>query len=107
VSLADQIIEHGPFVAGEVQPGWMRLPKAVDYNALRDELIEGRRLRAAAEARSRFQISVNAFRDGEGAYVALRHGICDIAEYEDEGGGPTIDLAELDRRADEHTEGCA
>lgn len=49
MSLADQIIEHGPFVAGEVQPDWMRWPKAVDYNALRDELIELRRLRAAPE----------------------------------------------------------
>ncbi|HEY6924944.1 MAG TPA: hypothetical protein VI653_15825 [Steroidobacteraceae bacterium] len=36
-------------MAGEVQPDWMRWPKAVDYNSLRDELIELRRLRAAPE----------------------------------------------------------
>lgn len=103
MTLADQIIEHGRWNdAGRI----MCTVEMAELNALRDELIERRKFRAAAEARERYEVSVSAFRDGEGAYVAMRHGDCDVAEYEDDAGGPVIALAELVRRGDEHTEEC-
>lgn len=95
MKLTDQIIEHGPFVAGEPQPDWMRSPKATDYNELRNELI------AAREARERFQV------EGIGLYgasgdLSLRCGRCPWTLHT----SARLTLAELNRRADEHGEEC-
>ncbi len=55
-TLADLIIEHGPYVAGSVVPAWAvavippgSVPTASQINALRDELIELRADRAELE----------------------------------------------------------
>jgi hypothetical protein len=99
-SLADQIIEHGPWQPGEVQRGFRHLPLTdeTQLNALRDELIEGRRLRkAAVEALDRVVRDLRAnYRTGDKS-IEYINGFEDAAET----------LAELVRRADEHTEECA
>jgi hypothetical protein len=52
VTLADQIIDNGPYLGGDQMPAWLReLSTAAGINALRAELIELRRLRTATEAR--------------------------------------------------------
>lgn len=100
MSLADQIIEHGPVESHDEVPHWFEALTAAGINALRDELLELRRLRAAAEARSRFVADIN-FWDDE---AVLRCGVCGhrIAI----GIDPDQPLAELVRRTDEHTEEC-
>lgn len=106
MSLADQIIEHGPYEAYALVPNEvMRWIESGQLNELRDELIAARALKEML-ASGRFELSVSAYCDGDGAYVNLHHGNCDIAEYEAEGGGPTLDLAELVQRAGEHAEVC-
>lgn len=102
MSLADLIIEHGPYLAGDLLPEWKRLTAAADHNALRDELIELRRLRAAAETRL------------NGPMVArLRTCAADtspnwdgrITIYPPE-ARELVNLIDLVRRADEHAEEC-
>jgi hypothetical protein len=44
-TLADLIVEHGPFIAGEQVLPPLRVPTALDLNELRNELIELRRMR--------------------------------------------------------------
>lgn len=99
MTLADQIIEHGPWTRNDVIPGHLRIMMSTDLNALRDELIELRRLRAAAEARERYEVSLNLWMD-QGPSLDCR--TCG-AEW------PLSDddtLTDLVQRADEHTEGC-
>jgi hypothetical protein len=98
VSLAEQIIDGGPYVAGDVMPGWMHQPTAVGWNELREELLELRRLRARAEARERFDIDL--FGAGVAGWLH-----CDRCSWQIQLGN-TTGLAELNRRADEHTEVC-
>lgn len=55
-TLADELIEHGPFEPGHVVLSGFasRLLNVADLNALRDELLELRKLRSAAEAARTF-----------------------------------------------------
>jgi hypothetical protein len=95
VSLAEQIIEHGPYPDGEIN---RLLLNGDEANELRDELLELRRLRAAAEARERFDIDLFGA-DAEG----WLH--CDRCSEQIQ-LGDTTGLAELDQRAEAHAEVC-
>lgn len=53
MDITDQIIAGGTYVVGGTLPSWLRPPTAANFNILRGELIELRRLRAAAEAQLR------------------------------------------------------
>lgn len=99
MSLADQIIEHGPVESHDEVPRWFEALTAKGINALRDELLEGRRLRAAAEARERYE--VDPYYDGE-PWISLECKRCDQS-FDDL---QTASLAELLRRADQHGEEC-
>ena len=103
MTLADQIIEHKPWPAA----GSFSLElTGADVNALRDELIEGRRLRAAAEARQELTFAAHGWNDAGTATVRIGHPRCGLNVVEICGAGPMMPLAELVRRADGHTEGC-
>jgi hypothetical protein len=117
VTLADQIIEHGPYYAAQLNP--ITAPTADELNALRDELIELRKLRASvwvaldieeativavaataelakveAEADNGAPLTWRERRDGR-----FTSGDLDYPEYR-------VQPFELVRRADEHTEEC-
>lgn len=97
--LGDTIIEVGPFAPGEEMGGLgMALHRSADLNELRDELIELRRLKAAAEAHGHFMVFVNFWNDT----ATLDHVPCGTELQL--GDGDT--LADLNQRADEHTEVC-
>lgn len=102
MSLADQIIEHEPWnpdaLCGISGTG-------EEFNALRDELIELRRRRTADQARERYEIRVLTYRSGGKLVFGIDHLACP-AKWWDEAEDTTT-LAELVRRADEHTEGHA
>jgi hypothetical protein len=90
-SLADQIIEHGPYQPGDRSP----FASGVDFyelRALRRELIRGRRLRAAAEAFF-------------GHVPGTESDFWDDTDFANFEALETV-VAGLVRRADEHTEGC-
>lgn len=103
MSLADQIIEHGPVVPGEVY-GAAILASMCDsemFNELRDELIAARKLREV----------LTALLDTDGCEDFDHHGQCQTHF------AGTVDgqcaqarakelLAELVQRATEHTEVC-
>jgi len=105
VDLEDQIINGGPYAAGDMIRTWMLPPNltAAALNVLRDELIELRRLKAVAEERQRFRVgSVALF--GGNSVIQLSCNRCDwIVEID---GDEPFALAELNRRADEHAEVC-
>ena len=101
MNLAERIIDGGPYVAGDVLPDWMRQPTAVGFNALREELLELRRLRAAGEARKRFEVQASGDYLGEADIELMCTRCAWIAELD-----TTFTLAELNRRADGHTEVC-
>lgn len=107
-SLADQIIEHGPFESGSLMLASFasELLQAGPLNQLRDELIEGRKLRAAAEAREQYDV-FGFGEPGEFGYgaVALKCLRCPW-QHETDTTVDTLTLAELVRRADEHSEEC-
>jgi hypothetical protein len=92
-SLADQIIEHGPLTDGELALLPLFQGGARDFNALRDELIEGRRLKAAAKA----------------LFDHVPGGESDFWDDTDFANWHTLEtvVAGLVRRADDHTKGCA
>lgn len=97
MSLAGLIIEHGPYEPYALVPNQvMRFVESEQLNHVRDELIELRRLRTAAEARE--QCTVEAY----GTELALTCNRCGWTSWPRE----PIHLADLVRRADEHTEGC-
>ena len=96
MSLADQIIEHQPWgcgLLGSIQA------TGDELNELRAELLELRRLRATAEARR--SIEIDPYCDGD-PWMSLECNRCG-AGFDDL---QAVTLAELVRRADEHTEGC-
>jgi hypothetical protein len=100
VSLADLIIEHGPYRDGDSLPIAVQVADAEEANALRDELIELRRLQAAGATWERFAVESGSHHpSGVGLWLICPHGR--LTEIE---GSPT--LAELNRRAEEHTKGC-
>lgn len=96
MSLAEQIIEHGPYPDGEINQLTLNGDEA---NALREELIDLRRLQAQAEALKRFE--VQGWGDRDGGHLQLSHE-CGNDTWIDE----PHTLAELVQRAGEHTEGC-
>lgn len=104
MTLADQIIEYGPiaqdYLIGPGFAGPLRWLCAADVNALRDELLELRRLRAAAEARERFYVEGGG-QHSEGLGIWLTHD-CGRILHEPF----RSDLAELCQRADEHGKEC-
>ena len=97
MDLEDQIIDAGPYVAGQTLP-FHPIIAAAELNALRDQLIELRQLKAAAEARERFDVYINFWDDR----ATLDHRTCGAELQLDDGDT----LAELNRRAGEHTEVC-
>lgn len=92
MNLADQIIHGGPVDLDEIA----RLITAADLTALRDELIAGRKLTALLG-----ELKVTALYT-YGPTLSLRHTCPHWAVHIDQ----AMTLAELVRRADEHTEGC-
>lgn len=106
-SLADQIIEHGPFEPGCIVLASFasELLQVGPLNQLRDELIEGRKLLAAAEQMRRLLADLvdpdPCWLDHHGYCQA--HGLhsppCPHARAKEL-------LAELGRRADEYSEEC-
>lgn len=101
MSLADQIIEHQPW-SPDALAGFQATGE--EMNALRDELNEGRRLRAAAEARERINVYAPPYRSGGKVVLGIHHDGCPNRWW-DEAADFTA-LADLVRRADEHTEEC-
>lgn len=99
MSLADQIIDGGPYRGGDSLPIEVQVANDDELNALRDELLELRRLRAAAEARER--IEIDPYYDGE-PWMSLECKQCDQG-FDDL---QTVTLTDLVRRADEHGETC-
>jgi hypothetical protein len=102
VTLADQITNHEPWnpdaLAGMQATG-------AELNALRDELLELRRLRAAAEVRERFEVGAIPALGSPGlADLSLRHR-CRVGVWAVHIERP-LTLAELNRRADGHAEVC-
>ena len=91
--LADQIINLGPWDEGAPAPSL--LPSAAALNQLRNELLELRQLRAAAQQLGRYRV--------EATTTWLTHD-CDH-NAGDILDGP-VTLAELVRRADEHGKDC-
>ena len=102
MSLADQIIEHGPYTPGEVQRGFKHLPLTDEtaLNELRDELIAARALKELL-ASGRFEVWAAADSD---PWMALgcNNGCGWVVDL----GSSPIGLAELVQRAGEHAEGC-
>lgn len=97
MSLADQIIEHGPY-DGTVHPRYGAQTYSftgTDLNELRDELVAARALKELL-ADGRWQI------EAYGNELALTCGRCGWTAWPTE----PADLAELVRRAGEHTEVC-
>jgi hypothetical protein len=102
VKLSDQIIEHGPYVAGEVQRGFKHLPLTDEtaLNELREELMAAR---AANEERSRFSVEAVGTAGDDGDEIWLCCDRCGLWQVQ---LGATLGLGELNRRAGEHAEVC-
>ena len=100
MTLADQIIEHGPcaqdYLIGPGFAGPLRWLRAAELNELRDDLIGARKTR---ESWDRWTITGYGSRDSND--IHLRHQ-CGWEEWIDK----SLTLAELNQRADEHTEEC-
>jgi len=97
MSLADQIIEHGPYPPDEFR---ILNVTTAELNELRDELIAARALKELLAAR---RFTVDAVYSGD-LYVTLECNQPDcpwIAEPD-----TPADLAELVQRATEHAEVC-
>lgn len=99
MSLADQIIDHEPWQPDELAEFHCT---GAEANALRDELLELRQLRQAAEARRRFSVDTLIGGEDEPDSVALYCTNCRWDVYPD----APVPLAELVRRAAEHGEEC-
>lgn len=98
MSLADQIIEHGPYEPGHAVPAEVESLSSTELNELRDELIELRQRRQADEALERYDIA-------PGHASAYGRMTC-LACYEPWEIRDPLTLAELVRRAAEHGEEC-
>lgn len=98
MTLADQIIEHGPYRGGDQLPIEVQTADSAEINAFRAELIELMKLRAAAEARSRLIVDLDFWNDTALLVCMTCRARMPL--------GPDEPLAELVRRADEHTEEC-
>lgn len=105
MTLAEQIIDSGPYIPGDASPfdRWPPL-RSSDFNQLRDELLELRQLKAAAGQRERFKVDALRGDEDEPDTVALFHDrpACLWEAYPD----AHVTLAELVRRADQHTQDC-
>lgn len=97
MSIADELIELGPF-----RPGQATVLTAAELNALREELLEGRRLKAA---RDRFTVFGWTY-EGPDLSIACACG-WESAFDKPDAGSAYAALAELVRRADEHGEACS
>jgi hypothetical protein len=97
--LSDLIIEHGPYVAGEVQRGFKHLPLTDEtaLNELREELMAARK---ASEERERFEVVGLGYDDHDVVVTCRTCGSWD-AKLDAWTG-----LADLNRRAGEHAEVC-
>lgn len=99
MTLADQIINHEPWNPDQLA---QLNATGADLNALRDELLEGRRLRTVGEARCHSCDHTAAMHHDDGCWRSVltgtigRHLVCPC----------TVPLAELLRRADQHREEC-
>jgi hypothetical protein len=102
MTLADQIIEHGPYAQDYlIGPGFagpLRWLRAAELNELRDELIAAR---TARERQQRFQVEAGAI--GEDGQLWLT---CDRCGHLVVVSDEPLTLAELNQHADEHTEEC-
>jgi hypothetical protein len=98
VSLADQIINHGPYVAYQVVPNAvMRWIESDQLNALRDELLELRQLRTL----------LVELTDTDPCEHFDHHGQCQTHFTGTIDGRCAQAVAqELVRRATQHAEGC-
>ena len=99
MSLADQIIEHGPVESHDQVPRWFEALTAANINALRYELLELRQRRAADETRERIRVE-GVFACGPELSVQ-----CACRRWTVHSERPHT-LAELVRRADQHGEEC-
>lgn len=101
MSLADRIIEDGPFIAGDVMPAWAgEFHRTQALNELRDELIAARALKELLTS-GRFTIDAVWSSD---LYITIECNRPDcpwIAEPD-----TPADLGDLVRRAGEHAEVC-
>lgn len=107
MTLADQIINGGPYRAGDLNP----LAGGVDYadlNALRDELIEARQQRAAAEEMRALLADLvdpdPCWFDHHGGCQAHGYLSLELGEKCPNAAAQGL-LAAPARRADEHTKG--
>lgn len=100
-TLADQIIEQGPYEAWKPLAGWLRLRNLAveDLNELRDGLVAARQAR---EGLKRFEVEALGDYLGEGR-IWLRCDRCHA--WAADISGP-LTLAELGQRAGEHAEVC-
>ena len=97
MTLTDQIIDHGPYMLDLSFT-------AEQANQLRDELLELRKLRTAAERRERIAVDtlIGAEDEPDSLYLFHDRNGC---RWDFTPDAPA-DLAELVRRADQHTEDC-
>ena len=104
MSLADQIIEHGPYRGGDRMTAVMAgVVDLTQINELRDELVAGRALKELL-AGGRFNVYASLLRARGGAFLGLEHDGCPsrwYAELDD-----FTALAQLVQRAGEHAEVC-
>lgn len=100
MTLADQIIDSGPYRGGDSLPIEVQTAGEDQLNQLRDDLLELRRLRAAVARLSRYEVDLNRWTDP--VELSLSHD-CPrwYASLAD-----SVTLAELVRRADQHTQDC-
>jgi hypothetical protein len=99
VTLAEQIIDHGPYRGGDQLPIEVQTAGDDDLNALRDDLLELRALRIPAATVKTFRIDLNFWDDT----AALRCPHCDTRLPLADGDNP-FDLL---LRIGEHQEVCA
>lgn len=96
MSLADQIIEHGPYHDADSLPIQVQTADNADINQLRDELIAARALK---ELLGQFHLEIDFWNDD----ALLRCRTCGANGFV---SGDESPLAELVRWATEHAEVC-
>lgn len=106
------IIENGPYAPGHTDVFGDLDVTADELNELRMEILGLLVWRSITQS-DRFRLEVSAYRDGDGACVELMCTRCDTVAHSwdvdntgGHGGGEAPTLAELNQRADEHTEVC-
>lgn len=100
MSLADQIINQGPYRDGDSLPIEVQVADSAEVNELRDELMAARALKELL-ASGRFLVYAAASGD---AQIGLTHDGCPGRWWVDLGDFTA--LAELVQRAAEHAEVC-